>query len=45
MEWNELSNEEAYRAKLREEAEGKDGNVSWDDNTERDFRRKYVELR
>ena len=45
-EWTEYEAEASYRAKLRQQAESReDEPISWDDETEQAFRRRYIELR
>ena len=46
MDWTELQNEEEYRQKLRDQqAAREDQIIIWDDERERAFRSKYIELR
>jgi len=47
-EWQEYEGEEAYRARLRaaDQSRAEDSSpINWDDSKERDFRRKYIEMR
>ena len=48
VDWNEYEGEEEYRARLREQAEARadqDIPINWDDQKEREYRRKYIEMR
>ena len=46
VDWTELQNEEKYRQQLRQEQEAREHQVIvWDDETERDYRQKYIEER
>ena len=46
VDWTELQNEEQYRQKLRDQQDAREDQVIvWDDEREREFRQKYIELR
>ena len=45
-EWSEFGAEEAYRARLREEAASReDEPIHWEDEKEKEFRRRYLLMR
>ena len=46
VDWSEYRGEEAYRERLREQQEQRENRpVVWSDEMEREYRRKYIELR
>ena len=47
IDFDEYQSEEDYRAKLREETKNLDDGepINWEDIKEREFRRRYIEMR
>jgi hypothetical protein len=45
-DWSETEAEEVYRARLKQEAENReDQTIEWEDDKEKEFRRKYIQMR